>query len=68
MSSGRWLMRGRVFLGRVFAGRVLADSGVAPVVATSVRTHIFQLVGTSQRVYSMVGTNQRIHTISGTQP
>ena len=41
---------------------------VAADVVTPVHTHIFQLVGTSQRVYAVVGTSQRIHTISGTQP
>jgi hypothetical protein len=34
MSSGRFLMRGRVFQGRAFAGRALADSGVTPQALT----------------------------------
>jgi len=31
MSSGRYVMRGRVFQGRAFATWALANSGVAPV-------------------------------------
>jgi hypothetical protein len=48
MSSGRYVMRGRVFQGRAFAGWDLANSGVAPVyqpaagVAAGYRSRTFQ--------------------------
>jgi hypothetical protein len=34
MSTGRFILRGRVFQGRAFGSRALADSGVAPEAVT----------------------------------
>jgi hypothetical protein len=64
MSSGRFIMRARVFQGRAFAGWALANSGI-PVSVAIVTTRL-SLVGTSQRRLAMAGTSQHQLTMTGT--
>jgi hypothetical protein len=62
MSSGRFIMRARVFQGRAFAGWALANSGI-PVSVAIVTTRL-SLIGTSQRRLAMEGTSQeRLNTV-----
>ena len=66
MSSGRFIMRPRVFQGRVFAGWALANSGAVVTVA-NVTTRL-NLIGTSQRRLAMTGTSQeRLATVGTSQ-
>lgn len=64
MSSGRYIMRPRVFQGRAFATWALANAGAVVVVA-NVTTRL-NLVGTSQRRLAMAGTSQERLTTIGT--
>jgi hypothetical protein len=64
MSSGRFIMRGRVFQGRVFAVRALAAGGGA--VATDRYTRPLILLGTSQEIQIMAGTSKQPFVLSGT--
>ena len=62
MSSGRYLMRGRVFQGRAFATWDLANSGVTVVVANP--TTRLKIVGTSRQRLAMEGTSkERLKTV-----
>jgi hypothetical protein len=66
MSSGRYIMRPRVFQGRVFATWALANSGAVVTVA-NVTTRL-SLVGTSRRRLGMDGTSQeRLATVGTSQ-
>ena len=62
MSTGRYIMRPRVFQGRAFATWALANAGVTVVVA-NVTTRL-NLIGASRRRLGIDGTSQeRLSTI-----
>ena len=62
MSSGRYVMRGRVFQGRAFAAWAMANSGVTVVVANP--TTRLKIVGTSRQRLAIEGTSrERLQTL-----
>jgi hypothetical protein len=56
MSSGRYVMRGRVFQGRAFAAWAMANSGAAPTPVEVLTTRLM-IVGTSRQRLSLTGTS-----------
>ena len=74
MSTGRLIMRGRVFQPRVFAGWALANSGAIVIVADQTRRH--RLIGTtSARAFltatssdevRLIGTSTQRYPLTGT--
>ena len=75
MSSGRFIMRGRVFQGRVFAPFVLAGGGAGatdrytrPLILLGTSKEIQVMAGTSKQTFVLSGTSQEIQTMGGTTP
>ena len=65
MSTGRYVMRGRVFQGKAFAGFVLANSGAAPTPVEVLTTRL-TIVGTSRQRFSITGTSAERLQMTGT--
>ena len=63
MSSGRFIMRGRVFQGRVFAPFVLSGGGAVPV---AYETQRHTLYGTSLERHTLTGTTAQRNTLYAT--
>lgn len=63
MSTGRFIMRGRVFQGRVFAPFVLAGGGAVPV---AYETQRHTLYGTSLERHTLTATTAQRATLYAT--
>ena len=64
MSTGRLIMRGRVFQPRVFAPWALANGGVP--VSVQILTTRLTLLGTSSQRLPLGGTSSQRRTVLGT--
>ena len=64
MSSGRYVMRGRVFQGLAFAGYTLANSGAAPTPVEVLTTRL-TIVGTSRQRLAIDGTSGERMSVRG---
>ena len=65
MTTGRYVMRGRVFQARAFAGYALANSGAAPTPVEVLTTRL-TIVGTSRQRLSLTGASVERLQMTGT--